>query len=109
MHDLINNEATELEDKLFNSKNNKQRITHLENFLIKRLIFNKDFDRIEHAIKIIDNVNGQIKTQNLAQYVCLGIKQFERVFSKYVGLNPKKYISIVRFQKLNRSYTSCFF
>jgi AraC-like DNA-binding protein len=32
--------------------------------------------------------------------VCLGIKQFERIFSKYVGVNPKKFASIVRFQNV---------
>jgi len=100
LQDLTKNEAIELEDKLFNSKNNKQRITHLENFLTKRLILNRDFERIEHAIKIIENSNGQIKTQVLAQEVCLGIKQFERTFSKHIGIHPKKFICIVRFQNV---------
>lgn len=102
MSDLIKNEAIELEDKLINSKNNNQRITHLENFLLKRIIINKDFERVEHAIKIIENSKGQIKTQVIAQEVCLGIKQFERIFSKHVGLNPKKFTSIVRFQNVIR-------
>ncbi len=100
LSDLIKNEAIVLEDKLFNSKNNKQRITHLETFLLKRMIINKDFERVEHAIKIIENSKGQIKTQVIAQEVCLGIKQFERIFSKHVGLNPKKFTSIVRFQNV---------
>ena len=102
MSDLIKNEAIELEDKLINSKNNNQRITHLENFLLKRIIINKDFERVEHAIKIIENSKGQIKTQVIAEEVCLGIKQFERIFSKHVGLNPKKFTSIVRFQNVIR-------
>ncbi len=102
MSDLIKNEAIKLEDKLINSKNNHQRITHLENFLLKRIIINKDFERVEHAIKIIENSKGQIKTQVIAQEVCLGIKQFERIFSKHVGLNPKKFTSIVRFQNVIR-------
>ena len=108
LHDLINNETIELEDKLFNSPNNRQRITLLENFLIKRLItygegfavHNNEFERVEHALKIIENSKGQIKTQDIAPEVCLGIKQFERTFSKYVGINPKKYASIVRFQNV---------
>jgi AraC-like DNA-binding protein len=100
LQDLTKNESVDLEDKLFNSKNNKQRIICLENYLIKRMILNKDFERIEHAIRIIDNSKGQIKTQNLAQEVCLGIKQFERIFSTHVGLNPKKIMSIVRFQNV---------
>ena len=32
--------------------------------------------------------------------MCLGIKQFERTFSKYVGVNPKKFASIIRFQNV---------
>ena len=84
---LINNEAVELEDKLFNAPNNKQRIAHLENFLIKRLIHTNEFERVEHAIKLIENSKGQIKAQNIAYEVCLGIKQFERTFSKYVSVS----------------------
>lgn len=100
LQDLINNEAIELEDKLLNSPNNKQRITHLENFLTGRLINNNELERVEHAIKIIENSKGQIKAQNIAYEVCLGIKQFERTFSKYVGVNPKKYSSIIRFKNV---------
>jgi len=109
LQDLIENEATELEDKLFNSKNNNERIIHLENFLLKRLILDKDYERVEHAIKIIENSKGLIKTQNLAQEVCLGIKQFERVFSKHIGINPKTFTSIVRFQnviQMKNNYTN---
>lgn len=98
LQNLISSEVIELEDKLFNSLNNRQRITLLENFLIKRLIHNDEFERVEYALKIIENSNGQIKAQDIAHEVCWGIKQFERTFSKYVGVNPKKYASIVRFQ-----------
>ena len=100
LQDLANNEADELEDKLFNSPNNKQRIIHLENFLVKRLIYTNEFERVEHAVKMIENLKGQIKAQDIAHEVCLGIKQFERTFSKYVGINPKKFASIVRFQNV---------
>lgn len=108
LQDLIKNEAVELEDKLFNSPNNKQRVIHLENFLVKRLITygkglavrNNEFERVEHAIKTIENSKGKIKAQDIAHEVCLGIKQFERSFSKYVGVNPKKFASIVRFQNV---------
>jgi AraC-like DNA-binding protein len=100
LQDLLSNETIELEDKLFNSPNNRQRITLLENFLIKRLIHNNEFERVEHALKIIENSKGQIKAQDIAHEVCLGIKQLERTFSKYVGINPKKYASIVRFQNV---------
>jgi AraC-like DNA-binding protein len=108
LHDLINNVTIELEDKLFNAPDNKQRIAHLEDFLIKRLstygegfaFHNDEFERVEYALEIIENSKGQIRTLDIAHEVCLGIKQFERTFSKYVGINPKKYASIVRFQNV---------
>lgn len=100
LQDLINNEAIELEDKLFHASSNKQRIAHLESFLIKRLIQNNEFERVERAIKMIENSKGQIKTKDVAYEVCLGIKQFERTFSKYVGINPKKFAGIIRFQNV---------
>lgn len=100
LSDLIKDDASELEDELLNSPNNQQRIIHLERFLCKRLVIDKDFERIEHAIKLIENSKGQLKSKSLAQEVCLGIKQFERIFSKHVGLNPKKFASIVRFQNV---------
>jgi AraC-like DNA-binding protein len=100
MWDLIKEEAIELEDKLLYSKTNEQRIIHLENFLMKRLILNKDFERVEHAVKLIENTKGQIKTRSVAQEVFLGIKQFERVFFQNVGLKPKQFISIVKFQSV---------
>lgn len=100
LQDLAINETKELEDKLFNSPNNKQRVIHLENFLIKRLIHDNEFERVEHAIKLIENSKGQIKAQDIAHEVCFGIKQFERTFSKYVGVNPKKFASIIRFQNV---------
>ena len=98
--DLASNEAIELEDKLFNSLNNRQRINHIENFLVQKLIQNENFDRVEHAVKMIENSKGQVKIHEIAQEVCLGIKQFERIFSKHVGLNPKKFTSIIRFQNV---------
>ncbi len=103
MQELIKDEACKLEDKLLYADNNKQRIELLETFLLQKLLLNKDFERVEYALNIIENSNGQIKTHHLAHEACLGIKQFERVFSKHVGLNPKKYISIVRFLNVIQS------
>lgn len=98
LDDVVNHEARELEDKLIHSSNNEERIRKLEEFLIKRLVRDHDFERIQQAVKLIEVSKGHMKTWEVAAEVCLGIKQFERTFSKYVGLNPKKFASIVRFQ-----------
>lgn len=100
LQDLLKDEASELEEKLFKSKNNTERIALLEAFLLKRLEHKKDFDRISHAIRLIEQSKGQVRTRQLASEVCLGIKQFERIFSQQVGLNPKKFSGIIRFQNV---------
>ncbi|MCG6188935.1 helix-turn-helix domain-containing protein [Maribellus maritimus] len=98
--DLTKKGANELEDKLLSSENNKQRIEILESFFIQKLIFSKDFERIEYAVKLIEQYKGQIKTRQLAGEICLGIKQFERIFSVHVGMTPKKFSGIVRLQHI---------
>lgn len=100
LQDLLNNEANELEDKLFNSPNNRQRITHLENFLIKRLIHNDEFERVEYPVEIIENSKGQIKAQDIAHEVCLGIKQFERTCQNMLVLIPKSMQALSGFKML---------
>ncbi len=97
---LLKSEAAELEEQLLEAETMEERIVFLETFLIKKLILNNDFERIEYAIKLIEHTKGQIKIQHLAQKACLGIKQFERIFSKQVGLNPKKFSNIIRFQDM---------
>jgi AraC-like DNA-binding protein len=91
-------EAGKLADKLTNAQNNLQRISIVDHFLMSRMKLNKDFERIDLAVRLIENSNGQIKTHQLSQEVCLGIKQFERLFSWHVGVNPKKFANIIRFQ-----------
>lgn len=100
MSDLVKGKTDKLEDMLFDSQNNKQRIAHIEYYLFRRLIQNRDFERVERAVTMIEDSKGEIKTQNIAREVCLGIKQFERIFSNHVGLNPKKFSSIIRFQNV---------
>ncbi|MBN2773703.1 MAG: AraC family transcriptional regulator [Prolixibacteraceae bacterium] len=97
---MIKNEASVLENKLLNFRNNNQRIAAIDDFFINRLAINRDFDRIDFAVKLIEHSKGQIKTQQLSQETCLGIKQFERIFTNHVGLNPKKFSSIIRFQNV---------
>ncbi len=40
-----------------------------------------------------------LSTADLASTACLGQKQFTRVFNKYVGMGPKTYLRLLRFNK----------
>ncbi len=115
---IIKNKALEIENKLQTAKSIHQRIELIEDFLLKKLIQNyKSHKQISTAFKTINNYEGQISIRTLAEISCLSIKQFERKFSEFIGLNPKQYLRIVRFQNVlqkkknncHRSYTSLSF
>lgn len=95
----------ELDDKLINSNNNKERIDLIEKYLIKRISEKKlhDFKNMLYIVNIINQNRGLISVKDLADFACLSPKQFERKFSAYVGSNPKQFIKTVRFQ--NSIYT----
>lgn len=60
---------------------------------------------IEYNIKRLNAAINKIYTapqtsvMELSTVTCLSKKQFERSFRSFVGINPKEYIRIVRFQK----------
>jgi len=56
--------------------------------------------RIQHALAQIDRAQGNLSVQWLAAQANLSQKQFERLFERVVGMMPKRYIRLARFQKL---------
>lgn len=75
-------------------------VAMIERWLLKRLsepgIY--DFNRIGASLRPLF-LNTAVGVENMAQHACLGRKQFERVFYKAVGMMPKEYSNVVRFQK----------
>lgn len=105
LEDIYGIQIKEFESKLKESLNNKQRINLIEAFLIKQLdeslIF--DYNRINYSLRFIDRNKGLVSVEKLAELSCLSTRQFNRKFTEYVGLNPKQFTRIVRFQ--NAIYT----
>jgi len=100
IEEIAGQRAKELEYKLQVSANNKERLNLLEEFLIKQLreFYTKEHKRINYSIDLINRNKGLITVENLADYACLGTKQFKRRFTDFVGIKPKKFTRIVRFQ-----------
>ena len=71
----------------------------IERFFIQRLVGTDcNYQRTQYAICQIIN-QPQIEVNTLAESACLGYRQFKRVFSNYVGISPKEYYRVVRFQR----------
>ena len=89
-----------LADDVLNTEDSIEAIELIERYLLSRLaepgIY--DFKRVGVSLKhlFLDNT---ISVENMAQLACLSRKQFERVFFNAVGMKPKEYSNVARFQK----------
>lgn len=102
LSDIAGKEANILEEQILNSKSNQERIEYIEKFLLKKLIEKEyyDFKRINSVIHKIICSKGEITVDEMSHEACFSNKQLERKFSKYIGMSPKQYLKIVRFQKV---------
>lgn len=75
------------------------RLHHIDHYLTARLgqYFIPD-KRILHAASLVKNSHGSISMRKLAQEACLSERQFERKFKSAVGITPKYFSKVVRFQ-----------
>jgi AraC-like DNA-binding protein len=105
LEDIYGIRIKEFESKWKEALNNKERINLIETFLIKQLneSLKLDYNRINYSLRFIDRNKGIVSVEKLAQLSCLSTRQFNRKFTEYVGLNPKQFTRIVRFQ--NTIYT----
>lgn len=97
--DLEDKELVALENSLTSTDEDQMCILLIERFLMKRLrsLAGYNFKRIETTISLINS--GQTQVSILANAACLSTKQFNRIFSEYVGANPKEFSRTIRFQR----------
>ena len=93
----------ELATRIFDCENNSICISYIEKWLLSQIADNLAdttyrIKRIDAAIQRI-YITPQISVNELSSIACLSKKQFERLFHSFVGINPKEYTRIVRFQK----------
>lgn len=98
---VLKEAVNDLEEKLFRAQSFKERIIIAEYFLLEQLRKCKkkyNFNRIEDSIRLINQSKGIINIDILASKACYSRKQYERLFMDLVGISPKKFLRIVRFQ-----------
>lgn len=104
--------SQQLEDKLAGASTFQKRIEIVESFfinLLKNQIISVDQKRMTNSIELIKSTKGNISIEFLASNACVSRKQFERKFLAYIGISPKQYLKIIRFQNaifLNQSTTN---
>ena len=98
----INGQAgRDLEEKMAEANTFQQRVNIAEIYfynLLKNNYMDFEFRRINHVVELIKKTHGTINVSLLASKACLSRKQFERIFSQQIGISPKQYMKIIRFQ-----------
>lgn len=97
-YDIGNRQLNDLADRIFDCNNLTGCIGLLESWLLSRinppLILKNIHSSIAQLLR-----DPSITISSLAEIACLGKRQYERVFRHTVGMNPKEYARIARFQK----------
>ena len=90
-----------LEDRILEARTFEGRVATVERYfssLLQHQLISADHQRIAHVVGLIKETKGNISIDTLASHACLSRKQFERKFSAFVGISPKQFLKIVRFQ-----------
>ena len=92
-----------LEQQLSASGSAAERLDILRQFLEARVQQGPEPDRVvQETVRLITEASGQVLIEELAAQQQLSTRQLERKFTAQVGLSPKKYARIVRFQSIFR-------
>lgn len=100
-YDLEDHSLNRLASQVFNCDDTRGCISLIEQWLMRRLArqsASHNLNRIGNAIKHMAS-NPSQTMESLARTACLSPRQFQRVFSRHVGMAPKEYSRIMRFQK----------
>lgn len=99
--DLNVRSLKELEDRILHTDDDNCCIRLIESFLIEQLKPFKEYNykRMIEAVRTIDQCNEELSVSSLAERVYLSKKQFQRIFSEYIGATPKEFMRIIRFHK----------
>lgn len=77
----------------------------LENFLLKKYVKTKIPTRVEsvyNALSLLEFYQGNIDIKTLQSLTNTSRKTLERAFSNYLGLKPKFYAEIIRFNNAKK-------
>jgi AraC-like DNA-binding protein len=88
----------EIEPLLFNLDSMSERISVTEKFLIRHFYAEKYSAPVMQAVNEILCRRGNIRIEQLTADMHISSRQLERLFLSRMGISPKKFASLVRYQ-----------
>ena len=90
----------ELEPLLFDVPTLDGKIAVAEKLLLKKLCANRINNNLMNAIRYMLETNGRAKITDLCAYTSVSERQLERIFNYNMGVSPKTFSSLLRYQLL---------
>lgn len=105
MRDLWGGLASEIHERVCEGETREERARHLEEILLTRLCEKRMGDpAVEWGVRAITARGGDLSIPSIADRVGLSERQFERRFRSAVGIGPKAFARVARFQRIFRSF-----
>lgn len=100
-YDIGNKQLNLLAERIFDCAESETAISLIDQWLTERINPSLNIERIGASLSAL-LLSPSSTVDSLAGIACLGKKQYGRLFREYVGMNPKEYGRIVRFQRALR-------
>lgn len=98
LNDHLNKEFIFFLEKMNELPDHKSRIFSLDKFLLKQMTkYDISQDKLDLLVRHIRTQQGNISVQELAFHSGIGIRTMQRRIKEKLGLSPKGYASIIRF------------
>src|SRR5690606_34680866 len=99
---VLGNQADNLENSIRECRTHYQKIAVLDQFLLQRFdVTTYKPDVVSQAYSTIWNYKGIISIRKLSDEISLSPRQFRRRFTEKVGISPKLYARIKRFNYIS--------
>ncbi len=97
-HAVLGSAASELRQKLGNARTFRERVQFADQYIANQSFRIGAADSIELAANEIVRNHGGCRIDSLAEHTGLSIRSFQRTFQQRIGVSPKLYARIVRFE-----------
>ena len=97
---LADRDLLELEERVLEKESVEGKIRVVEDFLLKRISKLNSDDNYVLFSAIVEHIKakkGEVRFDALSAYFNINYKKVERLFQFYLGITPKTYIRIIRF------------
>jgi AraC-like DNA-binding protein len=97
-HSVLGGFIANVRQRMGNERSFAERVRLVDELLLRQALRSPSFDGISAAAHRIIQAGGRVGLAALANNAGLGIRQFERRFIQQVGMRPKLFARIARFE-----------